>query len=210
MKRLLLLVPLVLLVAVAIIVIVPAATGASSAGKQPGSGGTLEVRGTVTTLTSSSITVTVRGLAVSCSIPSGTTLTVKLNDSIELKCDLVGDPAAWKVHVAEGKQEPSGSAGTKGEQGDQDERGDQGEQGSGKGNSSKVHVEGTIAASFTQTSALVTVTPKTGGAAVACAIVPGSLPNFAAGDAVMMHCTKVGATLTLTKIKKTGGDQHND
>jgi hypothetical protein len=175
------------LAAIAVVILVPAASGALTAGKHSGSAGKLEVRGTVTTLTDSSIIVTVSSLPVPCAIPAGQKLTVKAGDMIELRCDLVGDPAVWTFHVAKGASS-------------------EGHHGSGHGDSSEVKVRGTIAAAFTQTATLMTVTPKAGGPDVACAIGAGSLPTLAAGDLVKMECAQVGGTLTLKKIKKKGSD----
>jgi hypothetical protein len=129
----------------------------------------------------------VSSLPVPCAIPAGEKLTVKAGDVIELRCDLVGDPAAWTVHVAKGASS-------------------EGHHGSGHGDSSEVNVRGTIAAAFTQASTLRTVTPKAGGPDVACAIVAGSLPTLAAGDLVKMECAQLGGTLTLKKIKEKGSD----
>jgi hypothetical protein len=83
---------------------------------QAGSDGEMEVRGTVTALTATSITVTTGSkVDVPCTIPDGVTLSVKLNDVIELKCDLIG--TVWTVHVARGED-------------DQSDQGDQGDGGS--------------------------------------------------------------------------------
>lgn len=178
-------------------------TGASA-----GSDGELEVHGTVSVLTPASagsrglVTVVVRGLPVSCAIPAGVTLDVKLGELIELECRLTGDPAAWTVRGAESEDESD------------DEDGDGSDSGNaapaGSGSSGEIEVRGTIAAVFLQTSALVTVTPKGGGPDVACAIVPGSLPRFAAGDLVEIECVKVGATLKLKEIEQIDGEHGDD
>ena len=182
------------------------ATGAP-AGTQSGSEGEMEVRGTVFSLTpstasvSGSITLTVRGLPVSCVIPAKLTLDVKVGDLIELQCRLTGDPGAWTVRGAENEDEHA--------DGDRSGSGNDDKSGSG-GASNKIEVRGTITAAFLQTSALVTVTPKAGGLDVTCAIVPGSLSHFAAGDAVKMKCVKVGDTLTLKEIEKADGEHGED
>jgi len=172
---------------------------AAPAGPRSGSEGEMEVRGIVSVLTPStasapgSITVTVRGLPVLCAIPAKLTLDVKVGDLIELECRLMGDPAAWTVRGAE----------------TEDEHADDDKSGSG-GTSDEIGVRGKITAAFLQTSALVTVTPTSGGADVACAIVPGSLSGFAAGDSVKMECVKVGDTLKLKEIEKANGEHGDD
>ena len=195
--------------------IVPAS---GPAGPEGDAEGELEVRGTVAALTPSSsgvagsITVTVRGLPVSCAIPAGVTLAVKVGDSIELECRLIGTPAAWTVRVAKGEDDGDGEHA---EPGDDDGPGAAGD------DSSEIEVHGTITASFLQTSTVVTVTPLGGGPDVGCTIVPGSLSSFAAGDVVKMECVKVGGTLQLKEIEKAhdepqgdddehGGDDHGD
>ena len=186
-------------------------TGTPTGG--PGAvGGEMEVHGVVAALTPASdtvpgsITVTVSALPVTCAIPVGTTLAVTIGDLIELKCDLIGDPAAWTVHVAKGEDEQGGESG--GGAGDTS--------GPAHGDSSEVEVQGTVAASFLQTSDTITVTPSGGGADVTCTIVAGSLPSFAAGDSVKMQCVTVGDTLKLKEIEKNdddpgrGGDTGDD
>ena len=183
------------------------ATGAT-AGASAGSDGELEVRGTVSVLTPATagtpglVTVLVRGLPVSCAIPAGVTLDVNVGELIELECRLTGDPAAWTVRGAESEDEND----------DEDSEGSgSGNAGpSGSGSSGKIEVRGTITAAFVPSSALVTVTPKGGGADVACAIVPGSLSRFAAGDSVRMECVEVGDTLKLKEIEKADGEHAGD
>lgn len=172
----------------------------ADASKDAGSGGELEVRGTVTALTpattavAGSITVAARGVPVTCVIPLGVTLSVAIGDPIELECDLVGDPGVWTVHVAKSEDE----------QGEDEDEGDH--SGPGHDDSTEVEVRGTIAAPFLLTSTSVTVTPRDGGAAVTCTIVAGSLPRFAAGDSVKMECLEVGDTLKLKEIEKSDDD----
>jgi len=170
---------------------------AAPAGPTAGSEGEMEVRGKVKDpLSAVSITVTTgTGLDVTCAIPAGVTLNVKVGDPIELKCDLIGSPAVWTVRVAHGEDEHSGS-------GDDD--------------SSKVEVRGTITAlpsattlSLTaeSTPATVAVTPTEGGTPVVCTIPAGiSLAQFAVGDIVKMECVMVGTTLTLKEIEKKGSN----
>ena len=200
-------------------------------GTQPGSGGEMEVRGIVSVLTPStasdpgSITVTVSGLPVSCVIPANLTLLVKAGDLIELECRLTGDPAVWTVRSAQNEddhaddgQPGSGDDGQTGSGDDgQTGSGDDGQTGSGDDGqpgsgdtSSEIEVRGTITAGFLQTSALVIVTPTGGGPDVACAIVPGSLSGYAAGDSVKMECVQVDGTLKLKEIEKAGGEQGDD
>lgn len=173
---------------------------AASATPRAGSAGELEVRGTVTTLLPSSttvpgsVTVTAMGQPVVCAIPVGVSLAVKVGDPIELECRLTGNPAAWTVRAADVEDE----------HGDDDD-------GRSDDDSSEVEVRGTITATFVQTSAVVTVTPHGGGPDVGCAIVPGSLSRFAAGDTVKMECVKVGEILKLKEIEKAnGGDDEDD
>ena len=183
------------------------ATGAT-AGASAGSDGELEVRGTVSVLTPASagtpgrVTVLVRGLPVSCAIPTGVTLDVKVGELIEFECRLTGDPAAWTVRGAESEDE------------DDDEGGEDSGSGkagpSGSGSSAETEVLGTITAAFLQTSAVVTVTPKGGGPDVSCAIVPGALSRFAAGDSVKMECLRVGDVLKLKEIEKADGEHGDD
>ena len=174
------------------------ATGAT-AGASAGSDGELEVRGTVSVLTPASagtrglVTVLVRGLPVSCAIPTGVTLDVKVGELIELECRLTGDPAAWTVRGAESE----------------DEHADDDQPGPGD-TPGEIEVRGTITTAFSQTSPLVTVKPTTGGADVACAIVPGSLSRFAAGDSVKMECVTVGGILKLKEIEKVDGEHGDD
>ena len=159
--------------------------------------GELEVRGTVMSLTPStatvagSITVTARSLPVTCAIPAGVTLTVTVGDLVELKCDLVGDPGVWTIRIAKHED---------------DEGGDDDHSGPGHDGTTEVEVRGTIAAPFLPTSTSVTVTPRSGGAPVTCTITAGSLPRFAAGDAVKIECIKVGDTLKLREIEKSDDD----
>jgi len=177
-------------------------TGAPTAG-QAASGGEMEVRGKVTELVPSTPTVsghiilTVMGLPVRCEIPPGVTLNVKVDDMIELKCEAIGNPALWTVRTGHDEDAQAGDDDGQGSPGDDSDSG-------------KVEVQGTIIASFTQLDTIVTVTPQNGGADVGCAIVAGSLPGFAAGDAVKMECLTVGATLTLKEIEKSGGDSGDD
>ena len=160
---------------------------AAPAGTTAGSEGEMEVRGKVKALLSAaSITVTTgTGFDVTCIIPAGVTLSVKVGDPIELKCDFIG--GQWTVRVARGEDENSDS-------GDDD--------------SAKVEVRGTITAltpAAGLTAATVTVTP-TQGAAVVCTIPVGiSLAQFAVNDVVKMECVKIGDVLTLKEIEKKGG-----
>jgi hypothetical protein len=70
---------------------------------QDDSGGEMEVHGTVSALTAAtttaagSITVTVHGLAVTCVIPAGAQVTAAVGGSVEIECELVGDPAVWTL-----------------------------------------------------------------------------------------------------------------
>jgi hypothetical protein len=174
-------------------------------GPAAAAGAELEVRGKVTTLTQPSaagpgvITLDVRGLAVSCSIPVGATLDVKIGDMVELTCDAVGDPAKWTVRAGHGEN-------AKGEHDDHgDDNGSESDEHAGK-----VEVRGTIAPSFTQLDTVVTVKPDGGGADVVCAIVAGSLSGFAAGDIVKMECETASSKLTLREIEKVTGNGTSD
>ena len=167
----------------------------AGAGDDDEAAGEMEVRGVVSALTAAtaavpgSITVTVNGLPVSCTIPVGVTLTVKVGDLVELKCDLVGNPAVWTVHIAKNEDDHSGP---------------------GHDDASEVEVRGTIAAPFLPTSTTITVAPGSGGAPVTCAIVAGSLIHFAAGDVVKMECVKSGDMLKLKEIEKNDDDSGED
>jgi len=162
-------------------------TTAVPAVQQAGSEGEMEVRGKVTGLPSSAapqLTVlTGNGVSVSCDVPASVTVTVKINDPIELECDLIG--GRWTVRVAHGENEHSGS---------------------GDDESSQVKVRGTIKALTVATDANpATVTVDS----VVCTI-PKSIvlaPLFAVNDVVKMECIKVGSlgTLTLKEIEKKGG-----
>jgi hypothetical protein len=179
------------------------ATVLTTAAENATAGGEMEVRGVVSALApatatvAGSITVTVNALPVTCAIPAGVVLTVKVGDQVELECDLVGNPAVWTLHVAKAED-------------DQGEDGDH--SGPGHDGSSQVEVRGTIAPPFLPTSTTITVTPGGGGAPVTCTIVAGSLPHFAAGDAVKMECIKVGDMLKLKEIEKrddSSGEDHS-
>jgi len=168
-------------------------TGAPT-GPAVGSGGEMEVRGAVASLTpsgtsSGSIIVTVMGVPVPCAIPVGVTLSVVVGAPIELTCDLIGNPGVWTVRVAHGEDEDSDS-------GDDD--------------SSKVEVRGIITVLNATT---VTVTPAQ-GAAVPCMIPVGILlaPRFALNDVVKMECVMVATTPTLKEIEKNGvnSDEQSD
>ena len=92
------------------------------------------MRGTVSVLTPASagtpglVTVVVRGLPVSCAIPAGVTLDVKVGELIELECRLTGDPAAWTVRGAESEDEDEDEHGA---DDDHDSREDHGQDGDG-------------------------------------------------------------------------------
>ncbi len=171
-----------------------------------GVGGETEVRGSVTALTvatatvAGSITVTARGVPVTCVIPIGVTLTVALGDLVELECDLVGDPGVWTLHVAKSEDDHADGGGHSGQRHD----------------SSVVEMRGMIAAALVPASTALTVTPTGGGTPVTCTITAGSLPQFAAGDSVKMECVKVGDALKLKEIEKSddnagdGGSGHSD
>ena len=163
----------------------------------PAGEGEIEVRGTVSALVpatatlAGSVTVTVRSLPVTCAIPAGMVLTVEVGGFAELECRLVGDPAVWTVRAAKAED-------VQGPDDDVDE----------------VEVRGTIAAPFAQTASIVTVTPLEGGVPVSCTIPPGSLSQFAAGDAVKVECVTVGGILKLKEIERPGdrsghGDDHD-
>jgi hypothetical protein len=177
-------------------------------------GGELEVRGTVTTLVEATatvpgkITVVSLGTTVTCDVPVGKTLGVAVGDLVELECALVGDPGVWTVRIAKSEDEHASSGGgTKGADGSFKGTPVGGSVGSGSGpddgSSDEVEVRGTIAAPFTQLSTTVTITPAT-GLPVTCAITPGTLSAFTAGDAVKMECTTVAGVLTLKEIEKAG------
>ena len=118
----------------------------------------MEVRGVVTALTPAtttvpgSITVTVNSLPVSCAIPVGVTLTVKVGDPIELECDLSAAPASGRCTSPRARTSTATTPAP------------------GHDDSSEVEVRGTIAAPFLPTSTTITVTPGSGGAAVTCTI----------------------------------------
>ena len=157
-------------------------------GTAAGSEGEMEVRGKVKgPLSAASITVTTgTGFDVTCVIPAGLTLNVKVDDAIELKCDFIA--GQWTVRVARGEDDNSDSAGD---------------------DEAKVEVRGTITAltlAAGPAAATVTVTP-TEGAAVVCAIPVGiSLAQFKVNDVVKMECVKIGDLLTLKEIEIKDGD----
>lgn len=159
---------------------------AAPAGTTAGSEGEMEVRGKVKDpLSATSITVTTgTGFDVTCSIPTGVTLNVKVGDPIELKCDFIG--GVWTVRGAHGEGEHSGS--------DDD--------------ASEVKVRGTLSFSLDGASAIVT--PEAPGLPVTCAIPSQVLAEvkaeFTAGDVVKMECVEVGGTPTLKEIEKKGGN----
>ncbi len=118
---------------------------------------------------------------------------MQVGDLIELECSLVGDPAIWTVRGAD-------------VEGDHSAHAEEHAPGSGA-QSGKVEARGTITEAFAQSSDIVTVTPDGGGPDVSCAIVPGSLSRFAAGDAVTLECVTVNSTLTLKEIEKAEGQR---
>lgn len=160
------------------------AVAAAPAGPTAGSEGEMEVRGKVKgPLSATSITVTTgTGFDVTCDVPTGVTLNVKVGDPIELKCDFIG--GHWTVRVAHGEDDDSSS---------------------GDDNSSKVEVRGTLA--FSSDGKSVIVSPPAPGTPVTCAIPGGiSLQQFATNDIVKVECVMIGTTLTLKEIEKKGGD----
>ncbi len=166
---------------------ITAAPAASSPAQA--SEGELEVRGTVTAL--SPLTVkTGTGVLVSCVVPAGMTITgVALNDSIELKCELVG--GQWTVRKAHSE----------------DEGDDDGEHSGDHSGSAEVEATGTL----TSLSPL-TVTPSA-GSPVICAIPAGiTLTGFAVGQRVEVKCRTIDGSLTLVKLKveETSDDNAND
>ena len=167
---------------------------AAPAGQSAVSEGEMEVRGTVTLLAPpvpGTLTVTTgTSVVVTCFVPTGATLNVTIGELIELECDLI--LGKWTVRVARGEDDHSGS----------DEN-----SGSGGDDSSKVEVRGTISVAILPTAATVSVL-RQGSLTdvVTCAIVPGSLTQFALGDAVKMECVMVGTTLTLREIEKKDGN----
>ncbi|MSO95435.1 MAG: hypothetical protein EXQ81_06530 [Thermoleophilia bacterium] len=157
---------------------------ATPAGPATDSEGEMEVRGTVTALSPTvpgTITVTTgTGVVVTCVIPPGVTRAVTIGDRIELKCELLA--GTWTIRTPkDGSKEHAGK-------------------------SSKMEVQGTIAAAILPSSTTVSVLRR-GSLAdiVICAIVPGSLARFALGDDVKMECATIGTTLTLTEIEKKDG-----
>jgi hypothetical protein len=89
----------------------------ASTGGQDDSGGEMEVHGIVSALApatpsaAGSITVTVHGLAVSCAIPMGAQVRAASGESVEIKCELAGDPGAWTLRKASGEDDDSEHAG---------------------------------------------------------------------------------------------------
>jgi hypothetical protein len=198
------------------------------AGQPAASGGEMEVHGKVATLlpatttVAGSVTITSIGLPVTCAIPAGTAVTFAVGDLVEIRCDLVGDPAAWTFRAAKSEDDHSSgsnsgsSSGSKSGSFTGSKSGSftgsntgsgGGQQGSGDDGSAEVEVTGTIAAPFVAATAVsVTVTPTGGGTPVTCTFAVGALNAFAAGDVVKMECVKVGTGLELKEIEKGAGD----
>lgn len=157
---------------------------AAPAGPQVGSVGEMEVRGKVTVLSPLTVETGTPPVSISCVVPTGVTLTVKVGDLIELKCDLIG--GLWTVRVAHDEDEHSGP-------GDDD--------------SSEVEVRGTV--TYSSDGLSVMVTPPVPGSPVTCTIPNRVLAElkaeFQAGDVVKMECVTLGDTLTLKEIEKKGG-----
>ena len=142
----------------------------------------MEVRGKVTLL--SPLTVVTGGtppVSVGCVVPAGATLNVKVDDMIELKCDLIA--GVWTVRVAHGEDE------------DEDED-------SGDDDSSKVEVRGTITLLTDATVAVDTVNSCT----IPSSVLAQLKLQFKVGDVVKMECVDIGGALpTLKEIEKKGG-----
>ena len=160
-------------------------TGAP-AGVTVGSDGEMEVRGRVTVL--SPLTVETGGtpkISVGCVVPASFKPNVILGDMIELKCDLIGNPAVWTVRVAHGEDENAGS--------DDD--------------ATEVEVRGIITA-LTDT----TVTVDAVSCTIPPSVLAPLKLHFAVNDVVEVECVKVGNTLTLKQIEKEGGNsgEHSD
>lgn len=147
--------------------------------------GELEVEGTITALSSASITVQPgkSGAPVTCAIPTGVSLTgVAAGDRVGIKCALLGTTLSLTELEREHADEDEG----------QDE---------------ELEAKGTISA---LSGSSITVQPAA-GAAVTCAIPSGvNLSSFKVGDRVQIECRTLAGTPVLKEIDHEDDEQADD